>query len=219
MFTAALALAAAVPLAAHLASAALAVSRGRREGASQGAPFRPFISLLRPVKGLDAFDLETLGSSFAQDYPRYEVIFCADRADDPACAPIRTMIAARPGLFAVEIAQGPMLGLVGLATLGAARLWTAAVFLGLWYGAEIAFAKALGLALGARDVAAMALRDHVAAGALGGNLRATRARLAWQRGGRGAGRIGRSGWRWYRHLWPNMGSRRWCPSRCSKARS
>lgn len=96
MQTTALVLSAAVPLAAHLGSAAFAASRARRRGAAPGTPFRPFISLLRPVKGLDAFDLETLESSFAQDYPGYEVIFCAASADDPACAPIRAMIAAHP---------------------------------------------------------------------------------------------------------------------------
>lgn len=85
---------AAIPLGVHVASAGLAMARGqdgRRE-----ETFRPFLSLIRPVKGLDAFDRETLESSFVQDYPSYEVIFCADDADDPACAAIGEMIAAHP---------------------------------------------------------------------------------------------------------------------------
>lgn len=341
MLTAALVLSAGVPLAAHIGSAALAATRARRRGPAPGAPFRPFISLLRPVKGLDAFDLETLESAFAQDYPHYEVIFCAATPDDPACAPIRAMIAAHPevparllvgetpvsanpklnnlekgvaaaradwlamadanlllapgylagladswrgdtglvsgpalgaraenlwgavecaflntsqarwqyaadaldlgfaqgktlfwsrrvleaggglsglgrnmaedvaatkfvraqglkvrlpatasaqpvgrrsfgavwqrqlrwsrvrrdgfpGLFAAEIAQGPALGFASLlvfAALGVAPLWMAAAFLALWYGAEAALARALGLRLGPRDGAAMVLRD------------------------------------------------------------
>lgn len=96
MLTSAILLSAGVPLAAHLGSAALAISRKHRTRTMPGAPFRPFISLLRPVKGLDAFDLETLESSFFQDYPGYEVIFCAATTDDPACGPIRAMIAAHP---------------------------------------------------------------------------------------------------------------------------
>lgn len=56
----------------------------------------PAITLLRPVCGLDAFDPETLGSSFLQDYPEYEVIFCAPTAHDPAVPLVRDLIAAHP---------------------------------------------------------------------------------------------------------------------------
>lgn len=87
---------AAVPLAVHLASAGLAATRRRPRAPRSGAPFRPFLSLIRPVKGLDPHDRETLESSFIQDYPGYEVIFCADTADDPACAVVRALIAAHP---------------------------------------------------------------------------------------------------------------------------
>ncbi|MEZ5722461.1 MAG: ceramide glucosyltransferase [Paracoccaceae bacterium] len=100
MWTFALLVVVAVPLLAHLASVALALSRPGLPTRSTGVPFRPFMSLLRPVKGLDPFDRETLASSFALDYPDYEVIFCAAAGDDPACAEIRSMIAANPGVKA-----------------------------------------------------------------------------------------------------------------------
>ncbi len=57
------------------------------------AATRPFITLLRPVCGLDRFDAETLASSFAIDWPAYEVIFCAAHADDPAVPLVRDLIA------------------------------------------------------------------------------------------------------------------------------
>ena len=57
---------------------------------------QPGVTLLRPVCGLDTHDAETLGSSFRQDYPDYEVIFCAPSAADPACALVRDLIAAHP---------------------------------------------------------------------------------------------------------------------------
>lgn len=94
MLTAVLTLAAAVPLAAHVGSAALAL--GRRVRSQDAASFRPFISLIRPAKGLDPFDRQTLASALQQDYPDYEVIYCVADPDDPACAAIREMIAAHP---------------------------------------------------------------------------------------------------------------------------
>jgi ceramide glucosyltransferase len=74
----------------------------------------------------------------------------------------RTRRAGFPGLFVLEVALGPLLSLASLAALaalGAAPLWTPALFVALWYGAEIGFARAIGLALSPRDLAAMLMRD------------------------------------------------------------
>lgn len=79
----------------HLATAAASAWRYGPRRTSWRGP-RPAITLLRPVCGLDGFDLETLESSFRLDHPDYEIIFCAARADDPACAPLRAMIARHP---------------------------------------------------------------------------------------------------------------------------
>ncbi len=60
----------------------------------------PHITLLRPVCGLDPLDAETLGSSFALDYPAFEVIFCVADGDDPVVPLVRRLIAAHPDVSA-----------------------------------------------------------------------------------------------------------------------
>lgn len=86
----------ALALGLHLASAALTLWRYRRPAPNPGLAARPFITLLRPVCGIDRYDAETLGSSFALSYPDHEIIFCAAREDDPAVALVRRLIAAHP---------------------------------------------------------------------------------------------------------------------------
>jgi ceramide glucosyltransferase len=83
----------------HLSTMLLATLRhlGRAPVPRAGAQT---VTLLRPVRGLDPFDLETLESSFGLDWPDYEIIFCAADADDPVCAAIRGMIARHPGIHA-----------------------------------------------------------------------------------------------------------------------
>lgn len=80
----------------HLVTAALAAGRYLPQRPCAPA-HRPRVTLLRPVCGLDAFDRETLESSFLLDYPDYEILFCAARDTDPACAAVREMIARHPG--------------------------------------------------------------------------------------------------------------------------
>jgi ceramide glucosyltransferase len=58
----------------------------------------PRLTLLRPVCGRDPFDAETLGTSFTQDYPAYEIIFCAPSETDPAVPLVRALMAANPGI-------------------------------------------------------------------------------------------------------------------------
>lgn len=55
-----------------------------------------FFTLLRPVCGVDRFDEVTLESSFTLDWPRYEVIFCAGRADDAAIPLVEALMARHP---------------------------------------------------------------------------------------------------------------------------
>lgn len=92
MLTAALATCAAAGTAAHLASTALV---GFRLGRPRPRPDTgtPFITLLRPARGLDPFDAETLGSSFTQDYPAYEVVFCVAHHDDPVIPLLHDLMA------------------------------------------------------------------------------------------------------------------------------
>lgn len=78
----------------HAATVLLAAWHGRARK-TPGAT--PRICLLRPVCGLEGFDLETLETSFGLDYPDYEVIFCAAHETDAAVAPLRAMIARHGG--------------------------------------------------------------------------------------------------------------------------
>jgi len=46
----------------------------------------PFVSVMKPLYGVEPRLRETLKSFFQQDYPQYEIIFGARNGDDPAVA-------------------------------------------------------------------------------------------------------------------------------------
>lgn len=84
-----------------------------------------YVTLLRPVCGVDRFDPVTLESSFHLTWPRYEVIFCAARADDAAVPVVQALIARYPGIPArLLIGDEPMSGNPKLNNL--AKGWRAA---------------------------------------------------------------------------------------------
>lgn len=56
----------------------------RSEIARSFSEYAPFASVIAPFRGLEAGLHENLTALFAQDYPRYEIIFVTDWADDPA---------------------------------------------------------------------------------------------------------------------------------------
>ena len=56
----------------------------------------PPVSVLKPVHGLEAQLKEKIESFFRQDYPEYEILFAADRADDPALDVAREVGARYP---------------------------------------------------------------------------------------------------------------------------
>lgn len=85
----------------HVITLGLAARRLRA-----GCPLRPPpadappVSIVRPLCGVEAYSEATLAATFALDYPRYEVIFCVKREDDPVTALARRLIAAHPGVAA-----------------------------------------------------------------------------------------------------------------------
>lgn len=91
-----LALGAATLLGLHLGTVALFLRRLSEPAPAPGGIGQPGVTLLRPVCGLDPFDAETLETSFTQDYPDYEVIFCAQRPDDPVIPVLEGLMARYP---------------------------------------------------------------------------------------------------------------------------
>ena len=81
----------------YLILAVRAVSRFR-ERAVFGAEPRPGVSVLKPVYGTNPQLYESLRSFCLQDYPKFEVIFGAHTADDPAIEVVNRLIAENPGL-------------------------------------------------------------------------------------------------------------------------
>lgn len=56
----------------------------------------PGVSILRPLKGLDANLYETLESTFLQEYSNYEIIFSAADERDQALSIVRDLITKYP---------------------------------------------------------------------------------------------------------------------------
>ena len=56
----------------------------RRETSRALPDFQPFVSVIAPARGLEPGLADNLRPLLEQDYPRYEVLFVFDSADDPA---------------------------------------------------------------------------------------------------------------------------------------
>ena len=85
----------------------------------------PAVSIVRPVCGVEPFDAATLGSTFTLDYPRYEILFCVARAEDPAAGLAQALIARHPDVPA-RLLIGEDLGSVNPKLNNVAKGWAAA---------------------------------------------------------------------------------------------
>jgi ceramide glucosyltransferase len=75
--------------------------------------FTPFVTVFVPCRGLDEGLKENIDAIFAQDYPKFEVVFITDRADDPALAIIaeaRRDFAGESGPIMRFVVSGPAIG-------------------------------------------------------------------------------------------------------------
>ncbi|MGB7077993.1 MAG: ceramide glucosyltransferase, partial [Xanthobacteraceae bacterium] len=81
----------------QLTSIAIAIGRfcaGRpREPLSKSYP--P-VSLVRPLCGIDNYAADTLSSTFALDYPHYEILFCVASAKDAVVPLVKALMAENP---------------------------------------------------------------------------------------------------------------------------
>ncbi len=68
----------------------------RSEMATQPSGYSPFATVIAPCKGHDDGLRENLYLLLNQNYPRYEVIFVVDDADDPAVEVIEEISVANP---------------------------------------------------------------------------------------------------------------------------
>lgn len=71
----------------------------------------PFVSILKPLKGIDSGLFENLKSFFYLDYPNYELLFSVSSLNDPVVEGLRILLAKHPTVKAQLICepkeQGP----------------------------------------------------------------------------------------------------------------
>lgn len=83
--------------------------RERRKALHQlahGPIFTPPLSLFKPLHGAETYLEDYISTFFEQDYPRYEILFCARDANDPGLAIARRVAAKYPQIPAKFLATG-----------------------------------------------------------------------------------------------------------------
>lgn len=70
----------------------------RRSQLRSAVPYFPPVSVLKPVHGLEPNLEENLESFFRQDFPNFELIFCARQADDPGLQTAQRLSRKHPGV-------------------------------------------------------------------------------------------------------------------------
>lgn len=110
MISAVLATFAGATMAIHLTTAGLVAWR-YMVPAKKRLGTRPFVSIIRPVCGLDTYDRETLESTFMLNWPDYEILFCAAEETDIAVPVVRQLMASYPNVKAqLLIGDDPVSG-------------------------------------------------------------------------------------------------------------
>jgi ceramide glucosyltransferase len=85
-----------VPLLYYLFAIVAALRFFFRERKKVLCAFKPPVSVLKPVRGVDFASHENYVSFCKQDYPEYEILFCVNDLNDPAVPLIRNLMAEYP---------------------------------------------------------------------------------------------------------------------------
>jgi ceramide glucosyltransferase len=114
----------------HMASIATVIHRIRRPGVEPSeAETAAGISIVRPVCDLENFSEETLSSSFRQEHPHYEILFCVAQPADPVLPLVRRLIELHPDVPArllignERVSANPKLNNVMKGWLAASHPW------------------------------------------------------------------------------------------------
>lgn len=84
------------PFAYYVVAIAAAIRFFTKERQKTRADFRPPVSILKPVRGVDFASYENFRSFCLQDYENYEILFCVNEMTDPAVPVIQRLIAEFP---------------------------------------------------------------------------------------------------------------------------
>jgi ceramide glucosyltransferase len=99
----------------HVITVIIAATRCRPHAAAEPPAYAASVTLIRPVCGVDNYCAETLRSSFALAYARYDILFCVAGGKDPVVPLVERLIAEHPGVPArlligdERISQNPKL--------------------------------------------------------------------------------------------------------------
>jgi ceramide glucosyltransferase len=98
------------PLAYYGVAVFAAVRFFRRERRKQLVEFRPPISVLKPVRGVDFGSYENFSSFCRQNYEDYEILFCVNEMSDPAVPVIQRVMEEFPQRHIRILSGAPQLG-------------------------------------------------------------------------------------------------------------